>query len=40
MYYSHRFTPLIDSTCSRLSLSFEFEMLQICELVKLAKMEL
>jgi hypothetical protein len=40
LYISHRFTPLIDNTCSLLSFSVEFEMLQICELVKLAKMEI
>jgi len=40
MYINHRFTPLIECTCSTLSFSVEFEMLQICELVKLAKMEI
>jgi hypothetical protein len=40
MYCSNRFTPLIDYTFSALRFSFEFEMLEICELVKLAKMEI
>jgi len=39
MYYRHLFERLIGYACCPLSFSFEFEMLQICELVKVAEME-